>query len=388
MKIVIDARLYGLENAGIGRYIINLINQIEKLDKENKYFILLRKKYFNQLEFKNKNFKKVLADYPHYSFKEQVFLPLQLIKLKPDLVHFPHFNVPIFWWGRYIVTIHDLIKHQSRGLETTTRRPVFYWFKYLNYRALVWLAVKRASMVVTPSKFWKKELIRRYHLPPKRITVTYEGVDEKFSNFQISKFSNKKIFEKYKIKKPFLIYTGSLYPHKNVETLIKAVGQFNKLKRLYLVIVCARNIFYKRFLKKVKNFGAQDYVNFIGFVPDEELAIIYPQAEAFVFPSLVEGFGLPGLEAMICGLPVLASDIPVFREVYQGGALYFNPFSVGDLLKKIKKIIEDRKLKKELRLKGKELVSQYSWKKMAQKTLKVYREIHSRSDSILTPKEG
>ena len=388
MKIVIDARLYGLENAGIGRYIINLINQIEKLDKENKYFILLRKKYFNQLEFKNKNFKKVLADYPHYSFKEQVFLPLQLIKLKPDLVHFPHFNVPIFWWGRYIVTIHDLIKHQSRGLETTTRRPVFYWFKYLNYRALVWLAVKRASMVVTPSKFWKKELIRRYHLPPKRITVTYEGVDEKFSNFQISKFSNKKIFEKYKIKKPFLIYTGSLYPHKNVETLIKAVGQFNKLKRLYLVIVCARNIFYKRFLKKVKNFGAQDYVNFIGFAPDEELAIIYPQAEAFVFPSLVEGFGLPGLEAMICGLPVLASDIPVFREVYQGGALYFNPFSVGDLLKKIKKIIEDRKLKKELRLKGKELVSQYSWKKMAQKTLKVYREIHSRSDSILTPKEG
>jgi len=377
MKIVIDARLYGLENAGIGRYVMNLINQIEKIDKENFYFILLNKKYFKNLKFKNKNFKKVLAEYPHYSFKEQIFLPLQLIKLKPDLVHFPHFNVPIFWWGKYVVTIHDLIKHQSRGLETTTRTPVFYWFKYLNYKILVWVAVKRAFRIFTPSEFWKKELIKRYHLSPQKIVVTYEGVDEKFSNFQIFKFSNRKILEKYKIKKPFVIYTGSLYPHKNVETLVKAVGQFNKLKRLYLVIVCARNIFYERFLKKVKNLGAQDYVNFIGFVPDEELAIIYREAETFVFPSLIEGFGLPGLEAMACGLPVLASDIPVFREVYQDGALYFDPFSVDDLVKKIKKIAEDRKLKKELELKGKRLISQYSWGEMAKKTLKVYRDLES-----------
>ena len=190
MRIVVDARLYGLENAGIGRYIINLINQIENLDKENKYFILLRKKYFEQLEFKNKNFKKILADYPHYSFKEQIFLPLQLFKVKPDLVHFPHFNVPIFWWGKYVVTIHDLIKHQSRGPQTTTRQPIFYWFKYLNYKILVWLAVKRAVKIITPSNYWKEELMRRYSLPAEKIVVTYEGIDKKYQisniKYQIS----------------------------------------------------------------------------------------------------------------------------------------------------------------------------------------------------------
>jgi len=396
MKIAIDARLYGLENAGIGRYIMNLINQIEKIDKENKYFILLRKKYFNQLKFKNKNLKKILADYPHYSFEEQIFLPLQLIKIKPDLVHFPHFNVPIFWWEKYVVTIHDLIKHQSRGSQTTTRLPVFYWFKYLNYKILVWLAVKKAQKIITPSNFWKEELIKRYKLQSQKVVVTYEGVDKKFQilppsggtppkavanslpcrqagKFQIN--SKSKILNKYKIKKPFLVYAGSLYPHKNVGVLVGAVKKLNEKRRLYLVVVCSRNIFYERFLEKVKKLKAKDYVNFVGFVPDEELVAIYQQAEAFVFPSLVEGFGLPGLEAMACGLPVLASDIPVFREVYRNGALYFNPFSVDDLVEKIKKIIEDRSLRESLGLKAKKLVYLYSWEKMAKKTIKIYRDI-------------
>jgi len=370
MKIAIDARLYGLENAGIGRYIMNLINQIEKLDKENKYFILLGKKYFNQLKFKNKNFKKILADYSHYSFKEQIFLPLQLIKIKPDLVHFPHFNVPIFWWGKYVVTIHDLIKHQSRGPQTTTRLPIFYWFKYLNYKILVWLAVKKAKKIITPSNFWKEELIKRYKLHPQKVVVTYEGIDKKF---QIN--SNSKILNKYKIKKPFLVYTGSLYPHKNVGVLVGAVKKLNEERKIYLVIVCARNIFYERFLKKVEKLGAKDYVNFVGFVPDEELVAIYRQAEAFIFPSLIEGFGLPGLEAIACGLPVLASDIPVFREIYKNGAIYFNPLSSNDLAEKIKKIIEDRKLRKNLKLKARKLVYLYSWEKMAKKTIKIYRDI-------------
>jgi glycosyltransferase involved in cell wall biosynthesis len=374
MRIAIDARLYGLENAGIGRYVMNLINQIEKLDKENEYFILLRKKYFNQLEFKNKNFKKILVDYPHYSLKEQIFLPLQLIKIKPDLVHFPHFNVPILWWGKYVVTIHDLIKHLSRGVQTTTRQPIFYWFKYLNYKILVWLAVKGATKIITPSNYWKEELIKRYHLPREKVIVTYEGVDKKFSIFNFQ-FSKRKILEKYKIKTPFIIYTGSLYPHKNVKVLIRAVKKLNKKIRLYLVIVCARNIFYERFLKKVEKLGAKNFVNFVGFVPDEELVVIYQQAEAFVFPSLIEGFGLPGLEAMACGLPVLASDIPVFREIYKDAVIYFDPFCSDDLAEKIKKIMKNKKLKEELKLKAKKLISFYSWEKMARKTIKIYRDL-------------
>ena len=164
MKIVIDARMYGLEHAGIGRYVMNLVNQLEKVGKKNEYFILLRKKYYRKLRFKNKHFKKVLAEIPHYSFKEQLFLPGILRKIKPDLVHFPHFNVPIFWQGKYIVTIHDLIKHQSRGMRTTTKLAPFYWFKYLAYQVNVFSAVKRAQKIITPSKWWKKELVKRFLL--------------------------------------------------------------------------------------------------------------------------------------------------------------------------------------------------------------------------------
>ncbi len=369
MRIIIDARLYGLENAGIGRYLINLINQIKKIDKRNNYYLLLRKKYFRELNIKSKNWQKVLADYPHYSFQEQILLPLQLIKLKPDLVHFPHFNAPLFYFGKYVVTIHDLIKHESRGMGTTTRAPWFYWLKHQLYLFLVKKVVKKSLMVITPSYFWKEELIKRYNLPKEKIAVTYEGVDECLLKKQ-TKVKPEEILKKYKIRKPFVIYTGNLYPHKNIERLAEAVGKFNQ--DLKLVIICARNVFYEKFLIKIKKMGITKSVNLVGFVPDEEISAIYQKAEAFVFPSLWEGFGLPGLEAMSLGLPVLAARASCLPEIYGEAALYFNPYKTDDLAEKIKKIRVDKKLREELIKKGYEQVKKYSWKKTAKETLSVY----------------
>ena len=194
------------------------------------------------------------------------------------------------------------------------------------------------------------------------------------------KLKIEKILEKYSIKKPFVVYTGSLYPHKNVESLVQAVKCFNDLnhdnKKLTLVIVCARNIFYDRFLEKVKKLKAQDLVNLVGFVPDEEIGSLYSQAEAFVFPSFWEGFGLPGLEAMGLGLPVLAARASCLPEVYGEAALYFDPHQTTDLVKKIKKIKEDKKLREELIKKGLAQVKKYSWGKTAKETLKVYQSLH------------
>jgi len=380
MKIVIDARMYGLEHAGIGRYLVNLIGKIEKISKENEFIILLRKKYFHDLRFNNKRFKKILADYPHYSLKEQFFLSLQLIKLRPDLVHFPHFNVPLFYCGKYVVTIHDLIKHESRGMATTTRFSLFYWLKYVVYLSVVWIAVKRAVKIITPSKFWQEELVKRYNLPKNKIVVTYEGAEEKFKR-QKSKgkitTQNLKVLEKYKIKKPFVVYTGSLYPHKNVERLVMAVKKINQ--DLKLVIVCARNIFYGRFLEKIKKLQAEKFVNLVGFVPDEDLAGIYKEAEAFVFPSFWEGFGLPGLEAMALGLPVISSNASCLPEIYGEAALYFNPSIVEEIAEKIKMVIGDAKIRETLIKKGFEQVKKYSWEKMARETLLVYQRVLSRA---------
>ena len=378
MKIIIDARMYGLEHTGIGRYIINLINQIDKIsfqsEDKNEYIILLRKKYFDSLVFKNKNIKKVLADYSHYSFKEQFLLPFQLFLLKPNVVHFPHFNVPFLWFGKYVVTIHDLIKHQSRGIKTTTHNPFIYWLKHIFYLFIVYSAVKRAKKVITPSKWWKNELIKIYNLTQDKVVVTYEGVDDKF---KFKKESSSNILEKFKIKKPFVIYTGSLYPHKNADRLLEAIIKINREKKikLNLVLVCARNFFLKRFEKKVKDKKAESLVKLIGFVDDKDLVALYKEAEAFVFPSLLEGFGLTGLEAMSLGLPTICSSASCLPEVYGQAVAYFDPLDINDMVEKIIQVVSDDDFKKCLTKAGFEKVKEYSWQKMAKETLMIYKSV-------------
>ena len=175
MKILIDARLYGLENAGLGRYTMNLVQGLIELDKENKYIILLRKKYFNKLRLPD-NFQKILVDFRHYSLREQLELPKIIKKQNPDLVHFPHFNVPLFYCGDYVVTIHDIVMHKNWGRQATTLCLPLYLIKRLGYRLVFDLAIKRAKRIIVPSKFVKKELIGFYRLNPNKIEVIYEGV--------------------------------------------------------------------------------------------------------------------------------------------------------------------------------------------------------------------
>lgn len=371
-RIVIDARMYGLEHAGIGRYVMNLVHHLDQIvpKSSEQYYLLLRKKYYRSLKLKSKNFKKILADYPHYSLQEQLFLPLQLIKLKPALTHFPHFNVPVLWPGRYIVTIHDLIKHESKGPATTTRWQPFYWLKHLVYRFVVWMGIRRAVKIIVSSQWWQKELSIRYPFSPGKIAVIYDGVEEKFK-------MTKSIRDRYRVKSPFVIYAGNLYPHKNVERLVEAVKNLNHRDHLNLnlLVVCARSIFYERFKEKVRLMGAENFVNLAGFVPDEELAALYQQAEALVFPSLLEGFGLPGLEAMAVGLPVVAANASCLPEVYGKAALYFDPLDVDDMAAKIKEVMEDESLRERLKTEGFKQVKKYSWRKTAEQTLAVYEGV-------------
>lgn len=175
MRIVIDGRFYGLENAGLGRYTMNLISELQKLDTKNQYSVLLRKKYFNRLNF-GSNWKKVLVDINHYSLKEQIKLPKILRNLKPDLVHFLHFNVPVFYKGKFIVTIHDLLMHKQRGLEATTLTPSRYFFKRLGYGLVFANAVRRAKKIIVPSQAVKDEVSYYYKLEPEKVIVVYDGI--------------------------------------------------------------------------------------------------------------------------------------------------------------------------------------------------------------------
>lgn len=174
MKIVIDARLYGPKDTGIGRYTQKLIENLVKIDSKNNYVILLRKDNYEKLKFPN-NWTKVLADIKHYSFEEQFKIPFILNKIKPDLVHFPHFNVPILYFGRFIVTIHDLIMHKFTDGTATTRKFPIYQIWRLGYHIAFIKAIFGSKKIITPSITVKNEIVDYYKINPKKVEVTYEG---------------------------------------------------------------------------------------------------------------------------------------------------------------------------------------------------------------------
>jgi len=369
MKIGIDARFLGPEGTGLGRYVQELISNLEELDKNNEYTIFLRRQNFDLYEPKNKNFKKILADARWYSLKEQIILPFIFSSQKLDLLHIPHFNIPVFYPGKIVVTIHDLIKSEFAGLSATTRAPSVYFLKHLGYELVIRIAVMRARKIFVPSKSIAKKLRENFRVPGEKIAVTYEAASLVSSQFTVH--SSQKILAKYKIKKPYLLYVGNAYPYKNLDRLLLALKKLPK--KLSFVNPCSRSTFYDRLKNRAKELGLAERVILSGYVPDENLVGLYKEAEAYIFPSLSEGFGIPGLDAMALGTPVVCSNIPTLKEIYGDAALYFDPYSASDLAEKIEKILQDQKLRQDLTEKGKKQVQIYSWHKMAETTLAAYQ---------------
>lgn len=371
MKILIDARLYGLENAGLGRYVINLIRELQEIDKENEYLLILRKKYFDSLKL-NKNFHKILSDVRHYTLLEQIKIFRIIKRENPDLVHFPHFNVPLLFNGNYVVTIHDILMHRQKSKAVTNLPIYIYKIKRFGYKKVFKKAVENSKKIIVPSKVVKNELVDYYKINENKIVVTYEGVDSNIKSI----VSGEKIFEKYKIDSPFFIYAGNAYPHKNLKRVIEATVDLNlKLNtKILFLIASSRNVFVKK-LEKLLDSESKEFIKILGFVPDEELAFLFKSSLGFVFPSLSEGFGLPALEAMSVGTLALVSDIPVFREVYKNEAIYFNPYDFSSIQKAMEDVfLLDLKKRKERVKSGREFVKRYSWRKMAQETLEVYND--------------
>lgn len=376
-RIGIDARFYGSLGKGLGRYVQKLIENLEKIDAENKYFVFLRRENFEEYVPQNKNFQKILADYRWYTFSEQINMPRLLKKYKLDLVHFPHFNVPIFYFGKFVITIHDLILVHFPTVKGTTLNPFFYWLKYKVYKLVIWLAIKKARRIITVSEFSKKDLLKHYNISQEKIRVTYEACDipgekQQKSNSFVAE-ANFLLSEKYGIIKPYALYVGNAYPHKNLERLISVFENINKkIPELQLVLVGKMDYFYERLKKETENKGVRNVV-FLGFVPDEDLNFVYSNARCYVFPSLYEGFGLPPLEAMTAGVPVAAANNSCLEEILGEAAVYFDGKNKQEIEDAILKVFDDE-IKCELIKKGFKQVRKYNWKKMARETLNVYDE--------------
>lgn len=366
--IVIDARLYGPQHTGLGRYTKNFLLSLKNLPDFNQYqFTLiiypeLKSEIIHDL---GNSFNYVSTNIRHYSLSEQFFFPKLLKNLKPDLVHFTHLDKPIFYFGKSVVTVHDLIRHFSKGPETTTKNPIFYWPKYWGY-LLMTRFILLSSYIIVPSNFWRDFIINKYHFDTKKIITTYEAVDPEFlkksANFSSFKSKNSK----------YIIYTGNLYPHKNIDIIFESLKKIPELK---LKIICARSVFYDKAVSKIKSLHLEKQVEFLGYVPDSEFSQIYQQALALVHPSFLEGFSLTGLEAMSLNCPVIAAKASCLPEIYEDSVLYFDPNRADTLTKQILKLQNSPKLRQELQNRGHLQVQKYSWKKTAIKTFSYYQTI-------------
>ncbi len=363
MKIVIDGRFWGPAHTGLGVYTSKLTESLGVIDSHDEYYVLLRSEALPLVDLPD-NFQKIVVEAPAYSFREQILVPLALYRLRPDLVHFASINLPILYFGKFVVTIHDLIKHQSRGAETSTRNPLLYWIKYLAYRLVFRWAVFTSCRILTPSKSVKADLLRSYAVNPNKITVTYEAGT-------VSKNGPEK---KINLPARFGIYVGNAYPHKNLDRLLSAWGKVYRETGAHLVFGSGRSVFTARFEKMIRDQKAEGFVHFLGYLHDEELRFAYRRAKVYVFPSLAEGFGIPGLDAMEFSLPLVCSGLPVLQEVYGPAAEYFDPLDTTEMADRIIRVIKDTALRRKLAAAGEKQQKKYSWEKMARETLGAYED--------------
>ncbi|MEA1926319.1 MAG: glycosyltransferase family 1 protein [Patescibacteria group bacterium] len=374
-KIGIDARFYGPKNKGLGRYAQKLIENLEYIDGESKertYFIFLKKENFSDYHPQNSNFKKIEADFDWYSFREQAMYPKFLSSFKLDLMHFCHFNVPLAYRRRFIVTVHDLILFHFPTIRNTTRNRIHYIFKLLAYQIVIRSAVKRAKKVIAVSKFTKQDIMKELHISEDKIVVTYEGCD---SDRLISPENSGEILEKYGIMKPYLLYVGNAYPHKNLEKLVLAYKEIKKsLPEVSLVLVGGKDFFYAQLEKYVLDKKISNVV-LPGYVPDNELDAMYKNAELYIFPSLYEGFGLPPLEALARNTPVASSSKTSMPEILEKAVLYFDPESVASIAWTIETVLKKPKDEIFSRQEALKQVGSFSWNKMARQTLSEYRKV-------------
>ncbi|MBD3310942.1 MAG: glycosyltransferase [Candidatus Magasanikbacteria bacterium] len=387
MKIGIDARMYGPKQAGLGRYIEQLILNLESIDTENQYVIFLRQENWDEFKPTSDNFKKVLADIPWYGWEEQIKLPKIIKQEKVDVMHFPHWNVPYFYKDPFVVTIHDLIMFHYPRAEATTLGPIKFWLKDKAHRILVKHVAKKAKHIIAVSEFTKQDVHNTLKVPASKITIIYEAM---FSNqrsetgdlisvtaFGLSSSRREErelVLNKYGIDKPYVLYVGNAYPHKNLKGLLKAWKLFEQKygSDYKLILVGKKNYFYKQEIKESRNQRIKNVV-FTGFLSDEELVLLYKSASLYVFPSLYEGFGLPPLEAMAHGVPVASSNRSCLPEILGEAAIYFDPENYDNICDTIYKGLTDKDIRFDLANNANNEIKKYSWRKTAGDTLKIYK---------------
>lgn len=369
-NITIDARLAGPRHAGIGRYEAEIIRRLvseprfldEKFQVPVHWHIWISAD--DDASWLPKNLSEGVTLHPtsvrHYSLAEQITWPLQLAKHPSDLVWVPHFNVPLRCPFPWVVTLHDLLWHQVKDPRATTLSPWKHALKHHGYRWVTSHAARGADAIIVPSKAVAEDVQSLFgaNLP---ITVTYEGVTQSYLETLIS--PDRGLTQK-------IVYVGSLYPHKNVNIVLQAL---RALPEFEFHIVSARNIFTNDLIAEAERLGVQDQIHLRGYLTDIEVRELLLQSVALIQPSTSEGFGLTGLEGMAVGVPVVASDLPVFAELYQGYATYFPRHDAVALSQAIKKLWKYPPSMAE-RQRAQKYAQGFTWEKTTEMTWEVIKK--------------
>ncbi len=370
MRIAIDARK--LHDFGIGTYIRNILIGLTRLDQQTEYVILCRPEDLDVAGTLGGNFRAVAESARPYSLSEQVRIPLSLVRERAHLLHEPHYVLPPATRCRSVVTIHDCI-HLMFPQYLSGR------LAHLYARAAMWSAVHKADQILTVSEASKRDILRFFDIPEDRIAVIYNAIDERFLAPPDEERMDL-IRQRYQLDHPFVLYAGNIKPHKNLERLIDAFGRVRAsgLADLRLVIIGDDVSKYPPLRQAIHRHRLDKVVRFLGFQPYDTLAAFYRLARAFAFPSLYEGFGLPPLEAMACGTPVVTSNVSSLPEVAGGAAVLVDPHDAASIAKGLERAVTDETLRSELVQRGLARARDFSWAQSVAAIHRIYLDVLER----------
>lgn len=373
LRIVFDAR--HMRDYGIGTHIRNLIGSIKEIDREDQYILLVRAGDTEAFDPLPPNFTTVLWDHSTGHWVDDVRLPLKLRSLKADVHHIPLNAVPMLMPKPYVVTIHDLGSLIFPQHEDFRRSIGAYRLRH---------GLIRADQIIAVSGSTSRDLQNVLNIPKSRIRVIYNAPDPIFMQASVSEDQHQRrlLEERYQVNYPYLLYAGTIRTQKNVPRLVEAFAVLRNdlashpvYKNLRLVIIGDELSKYPQVRRAVIQSKMESLVRFLGFVPVETLRAFYKSAAAFVFPSLYEGFGLPPLEAMACGTPVVTSNSSSLPEVVGDAAIIVNPENVFDIARGIREVLLDEVLRRRCVQLGLQQLRRFSWKQTAEQVVETYRQV-------------
>jgi glycosyltransferase involved in cell wall biosynthesis len=367
VRIAIDARK--LRDYGIGTYIRNLLRHLARIDQSNEYVLIVRPSDIEIAAELGDNFRTVADWSRSYSLREQITIPLDLRREAVDLFHAPHYVLPPLTPCKSIVTIHDCIH---------LRFPQYlpHRMGYVYARSSLWVATHRATRVLTVSETSKRDILRYFRVPESKIDVIYNAIDERLVD-EPSPEEVAQVRERYQLNDPFVLYAGNIKPHKNLERLIEAFNTMRRggLEHVKLLIIGDEVSKYATLRRAVHRYKLHKHVRFFGFVSDKTLASLYRLASVFVFPSLYEGFGLPPLEAMAAGTPVITSNVSSLPEVVGDAALLIDPYEPDEIAAAMRRVLTEPGLRENLQARGRARVKEFSWDRSVRRVHEIYGEV-------------